>query len=304
MAIPKSPAQGTAAKGTIGMMDRIDGGLVSVRGKNNTLSELARRHDQSHMGTVAGATTISIRNLDFFYGENQALKHIDLEIGDHGVTALIGPSGCGKSTLLRTLNRLYEFYPGQRATGEIIIGGRNILDPGTDLKRLRANVGMTFQISTPFPMSIFENIAYGISLHFKASRAECKRRVEKALRGAALWDEVRDILWKPAVSLSGGQQQRLCIARAIALEPEILLFDEPCSALDPISTARIEDLINDLARRYCVVIVTHNMEQAARVADFTAFMYLGEVIEVGKTEQIFIKPKDKRTGDYVTGRFG
>jgi phosphate transport system ATP-binding protein len=275
-----------------------------LRGQQISLPTLVRYQSASHQDVVAGSAKVSIRNLDFFYGTKKALSHINLEIGDCSVTALVGPSGCGKSTLLRTLNRLYELYDDQRATGEIIIAGQNILGLGTDLKRLRANVGMTFQTSTVFPMSIFENIAFGISMHFKANRAECRRRVEQALRGAALWDEVKDILQKPAGSLSGGQQQRLCIARAIAMEPEILLFDEPCSALDPISTARIEDLVHELARSYCVVIVTHNMQQAARVADVAAFMYLGEVIEAGKAEQIFVNPRNERTRNYVTGRFG
>jgi phosphate transport system ATP-binding protein len=286
------------------MMDQINVQPTAVRDKQISLPELAHWRNESGPDVVAGAMKVSIRNLDFFYGEKKALNHINLEIGDRRVTALVGPSGCGKSTLLRTLNRLYDLYEGQRATGDIIIAGRNILDPGTDLKRLRANVGMTFQASTVFPMSIFANIAFGISMHFGANRAECRRRVELALRGAALWDEVKDILREPAGALSGGQQQRLCIARAIAMEPEILLLDEPCSALDPISTARIEDLIHELARSYCVVIVTHNMQQAARVADVAAFMYLGEVIEVGNAKQIFVNPRNERTRNYVTGRFG
>ncbi len=268
-----------------------------------TLADLANRHKHSRLDAVH-TTKIRIRNLDFFYGKQQALRHINLEIGDRSVTALIGPSGCGKSTLLRSLNRLYELYPGQRATGEIVIDGRNILDPATDLGCLRLNVGMTFQTSTAFPMSIFGNIASGISVRFRVQRTECELRVERALRGAALWDEVKDILGTPAAFLSGGQQQRLCIARVIATEPDILLFDEPCSALDPISTARIENLIDELAERHCVVIVTHNLQQAARVADRTAFMYLGEIVEVGKTAEIFGNPKDQRTRAYVTGLFG
>ena len=291
-------------KGRTDTMDQINVKPTSVKGQQISLPAIVRYHNASHQDVVAGSMKVSIRNLDFFYGTKKALNHINLEIGDRSVTALVGPSGCGKSTLLRTLNRLYELYEDQHATGEIIIAGHNILDPGTDLKRLRANVGMTFQTSTVFPMSIFANIAFGISMHFGANRAECRRRVEQALRGAALWAEVKDILRKPAGSLSGGQQQRLCIARAIAMEPEILLFDEPCSALDPISTARIEDLIHELARSYCVVIVTHNMQQAARVADVAAFMYLGEVIEAGNAEQIFVNPRHERTRNYVTGRFG
>ena len=238
------------------------------------------------------------------FGATQALKSVSLEVARGEVHALIGENGAGKSTFLRTLNRLYELYPDQRAPGEIIIAGWNNLDPGTDLRRLRANVAMAFQASTVFPMSIFGDIPFGIPMDFKTNRAECRRRVEQALRGAALWDEVKDILHKPAVFLSGGQQQRLCIARVIAMEPEIILLDEPCSALDPISTARIEDLIHELPRSYCVVIVTHNMQQAARVADVAAFMYLGELIEVGTTEQIFVSPRNERTSDYVTGHFG
>jgi phosphate transport system ATP-binding protein len=251
-----------------------------------------------------GVEKISIRDLSFFYGPVQALKRINLSLNDHCVTALIGPSGCGKSTLIRVLNRIFDLYPDQRATGEVIIDGENILDPATDLTQLRARVGMTFQKANPFPLSIFENIAFGIRLHNHISRAVLRERVEAALRRAALWDEVKDILTHSALSLSGGQQQRLCIARAIALEPEILLFDEPCSALDPISTLKIEALLDDLRKNYCIVIVTHNMQQAARVSDYVAFMYLGEVIEFGTAEQIFIRPRNENTLAYVTGRFG
>ena len=286
------------------MIDIIIVQPTDIREQPVSLRELSYCHNESRPHVVDRATKITILDLELFYGYKKVLNHIDLEIGDRSVTALIGPSGGGKSTLLRTLNRLYELYPDQSAPGEIIIAGWNNLDPGTDLRRLRANVAMAFQASTVFPMSIFGDIAFGIPMDFKTNRAECRRRVEQALRGAALWDEVKDILHKPAVFLSGGQQQRLCIARVIAMEPEIILLDEPCSALDPISTARIEDLIHELARSYCVVIVTHNMQQAARVADVAAFMYLGELIEVGTTEQIFVSPRNERTSDYVTGHFG
>ena len=246
----------------------------------------------------------AIRGLDFFYGPVQALKGIDLPIADHRVTALIGPSGCGKSTLIRVLNRLHDLYPDQRASGEVLVDGESILDDGVDVRALRARIGMTFQRAHPFPMSIFENIAFGIRLHRRLGRAALREQVEIVLRRAALWDEVKDILAHSALDLSGGQQQRLCIARAIALQPEILLFDEPCSALDPVATAHIENLIDELRRDYCVVIVTHNMEQAARVSDYTAFMYLGEIIEFAPTREVFLRPRDERTSDFVTGRFG
>ncbi|WP_245903323.1 phosphate ABC transporter ATP-binding protein PstB [Humitalea rosea] len=245
-----------------------------------------------------------MHDVNFFYGAVQALHDVNLSFPDRSVTALIGPSGCGKTTLIRIINRLFDMYPDQRATGTVLVDGEDILDPGINVARLRARIGMTFQRPNPFPMSIHENVAFGIALHHDLSRSEMDARVEAALRDAALWDEVKEILDHSALDLSGGQQQRLCIARAIALRPEILLFDEPCAALDPVSTARIEDLIDDLRRRYCVVIVTHNMEQAARVADRVAFMYLGEAIETGSAEDIFIRPKDPRTRDYVTGRFG
>jgi phosphate transport system ATP-binding protein len=226
------------------------------------------------------------------------------EIPEKRVTAFIGPSGCGKSTLLRTFNRMYELYPNQRATGEILMDGENVLDPRQDLNMLRARVGMVFQKPTPFPMSIFDNIAFGIKLYESLSRRELEERVEWALRKAALWDEVKDKLNQSGTSLSGGQQQRLCIARAIAVKPEVLLLDEPASALDPISTARIEELIHELKEDYTIAIVTHNMQQAARVSDYTAYIYLGELIEFGKTDEVFIKPKRKETEDYITGRFG
>ena len=245
-----------------------------------------------------------IRNVDFFYDKFQALKNISLPLHDRHVTAFIGPSGCGKSTLLRVLNRIYELYPGQRATGEVLVDGENILAPGLDLNVLRAKVGMVFQKPTPFPMSIYDNIAFGIRLYEKLTRAALDDRVESALRRAALWDEVKDKLRQSGLGLSGGQQQRLCIARAVAVEPEILLLDEPASALDPLSTQRIEELIAELKSDYCIAIVTHNMQQAARSSDYTAFMYLGELIEFDETERMFTHPKQKQTEDYITGRFG
>jgi phosphate transport system ATP-binding protein len=254
--------------------------------------------------STAAPPKIVIRNLHFFYKQFEALKGINLDLPDKSVTAFIGPSGCGKSTLLRVINRIYDLYPGQRATGDVLIDGRNVLDPGQDLNLLRAKVGMVFQKPTPFPMSIADNIAFGIRLYEQLPASEMEDRIEQALRRAALWDEVKDKLKQSGLSLSGGQQQRLCIARAIAVEPEILLLDEPASALDPISTQRIEELISELKADYCIVIVTHNMQQAARSSDYTAFMYLGELIEVDETETIFTKPRVGRTEDYITGRFG
>ena len=247
---------------------------------------------------------VLIRNLDFFYGNYQALKNITMPLHDRRVTAFIGPSGCGKSTLLRILNRIYELYPGQRATGEVIVDGQNILSPGIDVNLLRARIGMVFQKPTPFPMSIYDNIAFGIRLYERLPSHELDERVESALHRAALWDEVKDKLRQSGLGLSGGQQQRLCIARAVAVRPEILLLDEPASALDPISTQRIEELIDELKADYCIAIVTHNMQQAARSSDYTAFMYLGELIEFDETERIFTRPKQKHTEDYITGRFG
>ena len=247
---------------------------------------------------------IRIRGLDFYYGTSQALKAIDLSLHSNCVTAIIGPSGCGKSTLLRVLNRIYDLYPNQRAEGEVLFDGENILDDAQDLNLLRARIGMVFQKPTPFPMSIYENIAFGIRLYDRLPRSELDGRVESALRRAALWDEVKDKLGANGLSLSGGQQQRLCIARTVAVRPEVILFDEPCSALDPISTARIEELIDELKDDYTLVIVTHNMQQAARVSDFTAFMYLGELIEFELTSTVFTAPRDRRTQDYITGRFG
>ena len=247
---------------------------------------------------------MSIKGLDFFYGKFQGLKDINLDITERRVTAFIGPSGCGKSTLLRTLNRMYSLYPGQRAIGEIMFNGANILDPGTDLNMLRARVGMVFQKPTPFPMSIYDNIAFGVRLYETLSQRQMDERVEWALIKAAMWQEAKDKLKQSGMALSGGQQQRLCIARAVAVKPEVLLLDEPTSALDPISTAKIEELISELKTDDTIAIVTHNMQQAARVSDFTAYMYLGELIEFSATDEIFLKPKRKETEDYITGRFG
>jgi phosphate transport system ATP-binding protein len=247
---------------------------------------------------------IEVKNLNFFYGKFQGLKDINLNIAERRVTAFIGPSGCGKSTLLRTLNRMYSLYPGQRAEGEINFYGKNILDAKQDLNLLRARVGMVFQKPTPFPMSIYDNIAFGVRLYERLSKDEMDDRVEWALTKAALWGEVKDKLTQSGLSLSGGQQQRLCIARTVAVKPSVILLDEPTSALDPISTAKVEELVHELKADYTVAIVTHNMQQAARCSDFTAYMYLGNLVEFGTTEQIFFKPKQKETEDYITGRFG
>jgi phosphate transport system ATP-binding protein len=260
----------------------------------------------SGLAAVADAPKIklSVRNLNFYYGKFHALKNISLEVPEKKVTAFIGPSGCGKSTLLRTFNRMYELYPEQRAEGEIVLDGQNLLDADQNVALIRAKVGMVFQKPTPFPMSIYDNIAFGVRLFEKLSKGEMDERVQWALTKAALWNEVKDKLQQSGNGLSGGQQQRLCIARGIAIRPEVLLLDEPCSALDPISTAKIEELIDELKADYTVVIVTHNMQQAARCSDHTAYMYLGELIEVGDTDQVFIKPSKKQTEDYITGRFG
>jgi len=247
---------------------------------------------------------VTIKNLDFFYGQSKALNNISLSLYQNQTTAFIGPSGCGKSTLLRVLNRMYDLYPNQRAEGEVLFDGENILSSKQDLNLLRARIGMVFQKPTPFPMTIYENIAFGIRLYERLSKAELDGRVESALRRSALWDEVKDKLGANGLSLSGGQQQRLCIARTVAVKPEVILFDEPCSALDPISTAKIEELIDELKVDYTIVIVTHNMQQAARVSDFTAFMYLGELVEFDSTGRMFTAPSDSRTQDYITGRFG
>ncbi|MFY7789760.1 MAG: phosphate ABC transporter ATP-binding protein PstB [Polynucleobacter sp.] len=272
-------------------------------------SDINQGNAQSEQGTntssnAPAVNALEIKNLNFFYGNFQGLKDINLNILERKVTAFIGPSGCGKSTLLRTLNRMYDLYPGQRAEGEIMFYGENILEQGKDVNLLRSRIGMVFQKPTPFPMSIYENIAFGVRLYERLSKAEMDERVEWALNKAALWNEAKDKLNQSGLSLSGGQQQRLCIARGVAVKPSVLLLDEPTSALDPISTAKIEELINELKKEYTIAIVTHNMQQAARVSDFTAFMYLGELVEYGKTDEIFIKPKKKETEDYITGRFG
>ena len=272
-------------------------------------SDINQGEAQSKQGTNSSTNTpvvnaIEIKNLNFFYGSFQGLKDINLDILERKVTAFIGPSGCGKSTLFRTLNRMYDLYPGQRAEGVINFYDENILEPGKDVNLLRSRIGMVFQKPTPFPMSIYENIAFGVRLYERLSKAEMDERVEWALNKAALWNEAKDKLNQSGLSLSGGQQQRLCIARGVAVKPSVLLLDEPTSALDPISTAKIEELINELKKDYTIAIVTHNMQQAARVSDFTAYMYLGELVEYGKTDQIFIKPAKKETEDYITGRFG
>ncbi|HUH59375.1 MAG TPA: phosphate ABC transporter ATP-binding protein PstB [Candidimonas sp.] len=249
-------------------------------------------------------TKLEVKDLNFYYGKYQAIKDVSLNIKEHKVTAFIGPSGCGKSTLLRCFNRMFELYPGQRAEGQINLDGENLLASKVDISLIRAKVGMVFQKPTPFPMSIYDNIAFGVRLFEKLSKGEMDERVEWALSKAALWNEVKDKLNQSGNSLSGGQQQRLCIARGVAIKPEILLLDEPCSALDPISTAKIEELIAEIKDDYTVVIVTHNMQQAARCSDYTAYMYLGELMEYGETDQIFVKPARKETEDYITGRFG
>ncbi|NLY64549.1 MAG: phosphate ABC transporter ATP-binding protein PstB [Alcaligenaceae bacterium] len=250
------------------------------------------------------STKIEVKNLNFYYGGFHAIKDVNMRIARNKVTAFIGPSGCGKSTLLRTFNRMFELYPGQRAEGEINLDGENLLTTQTDISLIRAKVGMVFQKPTPFPMSIYDNIAFGVKLFEKLSKAEMDERVEWALTKSALWNEVKDKLGQSGNGLSGGQQQRLCIARGVAIKPEVLLLDEPCSALDPISTVKIEELITELKKDYTVAIVTHNMQQAARCSDYTAYMYLGELIEFGETDKIFIKPQRKETEDYITGRFG
>ncbi|AZO63312.1 phosphate ABC transporter ATP-binding protein PstB [Mesorhizobium sp. M1A.F.Ca.IN.022.07.1.1] len=254
--------------------------------------------------TTAEKAKIEVKNLNFYYGQSKALKDINLSLPERSVTAFIGPSGCGKSTLLRVLNRIYELYPKQSAEGQVLLDGKNILDRSQDLNLLRTKIGMVFQKPTPFPMSIYENIAFGVRLYEKISKAEMDNRVEQALKRAALWNEVKDKLNASGQSLSGGQQQRLCIARTVAVKPEVILLDEPASALDPLSTAKIEELIDELQADYTIVIVTHNMQQAARVSRQTAFMYLGELIEFDRTEKIFTSPREKRTQDYITGRFG
>jgi phosphate transport system ATP-binding protein len=247
---------------------------------------------------------LAVRHLNFYYGETQALFDNNLDIAENRVTAIIGPSGCGKSTHLRVYNRIYELYRDHRAEGEIWLDGINVLSPAQDVMELRKKIGMIFQKPTPFPMSVFENVAYGLKMHYALNKSEMADRVEDALKRSALWDEVKDVLHRPGTALSGGQQQRLCIARTIVVEPELLLMDEPCSAIDPIGTAKVEELINELKAEYTIVIVTHNMQQAARVSDFTAFFYVGRVVEFGATQQIFTNPAQKQTEQYITGRFG
>ena len=268
-----------------------------------TAAPQVRAQDAALAGR-AKTEKMTVRDLRFYYGDSQALKSLSLPLYENHVTAFIGPSGCGKSTLLRVLNRMYDLYPNQRAEGEVMLDGANILDPHQDVNLLRSKVGMVFQKPTPFPMTIFDNIAFGIQLYERPSRSELADRVEAALTKAALWDEVKDKLRASGLSLSGGQQQRLCIARTVAVQPEVVLLDEPASALDPISTAKIEELIDELKHEYTIAIVTHNMQQAARVSDYTAFMYLGELVEYDETNKMFTAPSDRRTQDYITGRFG
>jgi phosphate transport system ATP-binding protein len=259
---------------------------------------------ESHVESIQGSAKIDLKKLNFFYGKTQALHGVTTGFAEKQITALIGPSGCGKSTLLRTMNRIYGLYPGQRAEGEIIFDGRNILNRGEDLSALRARIGMVFQKPTPFPMSIYDNVAYGVRLYERLGKADMDARVEESLRRAALWDEVKDKLHTSGLGLSGGQQQRLCVARGVAVRPEVILLDEPASALDPISTAKLEETLVELKADHTIVIVTHNLGQAARISDYTGFMYLGRLIEFTSTEQLFTNPKGQRTQDYVTGRFG
>ena len=278
--------------------DKDNGGMTM-----SLMAGIGEKQDLEEAGQEA-KKSLDIRNLNFYYGDFQGLKNVNLPIHEKKVTAFIGPSGGGKSTLLRTMNRMYDLYPKQRAEGQILFNGKNILDPDVDVNTLRARIGMVFQKPTPFPMTIYENIAFGVRLYEDLSKGEMDERVEWALKKAALWNEVKDKLDKSGQSLSGGQQQRLCIARCVAVKPEVLLLDEPTSALDPISTAKVEELISELKDDYTIAIVTHNMQQGARCSDYTAYMYLGQLVEFGKTEQIFMQPEKKETQDYITGRFG
>lgn len=278
--------------------DKDNGGMAM-----SLMAGIGEKQDLEEAGQEA-KKSLDIQNLNFYYGDFQGLKNVNLPIHEKKVTAFIGPSGCGKSTLLRTMNRMYDLYPKQRAEGQILFNGKNILDPDVDVNTLRARIGMVFQKPTPFPMTIYENIAFGVRLYEDLSKGEMDERVEWALKKAALWNEVKDKLDKSGQSLSGGQQQRLCIARCVAVKPEVLLLDEPTSALDPISTAKVEELISELKDDYTIAIVTHNMQQGARCSDYTAYMYLGQLVEFGKTEQIFMQPEKKETQDYITGRFG
>jgi len=270
----------------------------------NTLNPAVAEFETSIADVDRADVRVDVRNLNFYYGKSHALKNVSIPFAKNKATALIGPSGCGKSTLLRTLNRMYALYPGQRAEGEIMLDGENVLAPGVDLARLRARVGMVFQKPTPFPMTIYDNVAFGVRLYENLSKAEMDVRVEEALTRAALWDEVKDKLRGPGLGLSGGQQQRLCVARGVAVRPEVLLLDEPTSALDPISSARLEETVMQLKADHTIVIVTHNLGQAARVSDYTGFMYLGELVEFGSTDGLFTRPATQRTSDYITGRFG
>ena len=278
--------------------DKDNGGMAM-----SLMAGIGEKQDLEEAGQEA-KKSLDSRNLNFYYGDFQGLKNVNLPIHEKKVTAFIGPSGCGKSTLLRTMNRMYDLYPKQRAEGQILFNGKNILDPDVDVNTLRARIGMVLQKPTPFPMTIYENIAFGVRLYEDLSKGEMDERVEWALKKAALWNEVKDKLDKSGQSLSGGQQQRLCIARCVAVKPEVLLLDEPTSALDPISTAKVEELISELKDDYTIAIVTHNMQQGARCSDYTAYMYLGQLVEFGKTEQIFMQPEKKETQDYITGRFG
>jgi phosphate transport system ATP-binding protein len=270
----------------------------------NTLNPALAEFETSIADVDRAEVRVDVRNLNFFYGKSHALKNVSIPFAKNKATALIGPSGCGKSTLLRTLNRMYALYPGQRAEGEIMLDGENVLAPGVDLARLRARVGMVFQKPTPFPMTIYDNVAFGVRLYETLSKADMDARVEEALTRAALWDEVKDKLKGPGLGLSGGQQQRLCVARGVAVRPEVLLLDEPTSALDPISSAGLEETVMQLKADHTIVIVTHNLGQAARVSDYTGFMYLGELVEFGSTDDLFTRPATQRTSDYITGRFG
>ena len=279
-----------------------DNKAKTTKGTSQIKIDTGRKFQPMHHETPAAK--ISVRDLNFYYGKSQALKSISLDIPEKRVTAFIGPSGCGKSTLLRVFNRIYELYPGQRAEGDVTLDGKNILSKDQQVNEIRAKVGMVFQKPTPFPMSVYDNIAFGVKMYEKLSRYEMDDRVEWALKKAALWDEVKNKLHQSGTELSGGQQQRLCIARGIAVKPEVLLLDEPASALDPISTLKIEELISELKEDYTIAVVTHNMQQAARVSDYTAFLYLGELIEIGETSDIFTMPTKKATEDYITGRYG
>jgi phosphate transport system ATP-binding protein len=278
--------------------------MAKEKDQNQENPQASASESQEVLESLGVPSKVSTRHLNFYYGELQALFDNNLEIAENKVTAIIGPSGCGKSTHIRVYNRIYLMYRDQRAEGDVLLDGDNILDPGYDIMELRRKVGMIFQKPTPFPMSVFENVAYGLKLHYNLPKSEMRDRVEDALRRSALWDEIKDYLNRPGTALSGGQQQRLCIARTIVVEPEVILMDEPCSAIDPIGTAKVEELIQELKETYTIAIVTHNMQQAARVSDFTAFFFQGHIVEFGPTQQIFTMPKHRQTEDYITGRFG